>query len=94
VDQGRHRKAPRTKKAAGLGKVPLDIRVGWLIEHGHRPAWIDTVEQSHGGRRGKWPIGTFWAKIRPNWTGGKCTRLPPDQKARLNAVEWVKAEFQ
>ena len=43
------RRALRAKKAAGLGRVPLDVRVGWLIEHGKPVKRSETLEKSHGG---------------------------------------------
>ena len=89
------RRALCAKKATGLGRVPLDVQVGWLIEYGKPVKQSETLEKSHGGRRGAWPIGMFWSSIRGNWTGKKSgTKLPPAQKARLDAVEWVRAKFE
>ncbi len=44
------RRALRAKKATGLGRVPVDVQVGWLIEHGQKPVKKrETLEKTHGG---------------------------------------------
>jgi hypothetical protein len=91
------RKALQSRKGAGLGTVPLDVRIDWLVAFSRKPTRVEVIEKSYGRRIGQWKIGNFWHNLQLKWMDGRCYNkgapLSLEQKRRLASCEWVRAEF-
>lgn len=68
-DAVKKRKSQRETRT--LGRVPLDIQVGWLCELRAKPIRKEQLTRTYNDKPGPWNAGTFWKSIRSYWTGGK-----------------------